>query len=278
MIRTAVLALVLAGSASAQPIWLQRWDVPAGASVCGVGTFDSTTRLTRSGDAPVEISGTGRATVCWSAFEVRDGRLVGTDEVLTDFSFTSRPDSTGAPDRTNPMTGVGVRVARELGGSWHARLRDGQPTEEQAAYLEDPYLFDLDDAVYPAHPVSAGDSWTVPDSILARHVGSLVTGAPVLFSVRLDSLGERDGRRVAFLTSHGRFSRQTPDGPMEVHQTRITAFDLDWGIETWADAAYRSTYSFTEQDARGKALRADVKMARRSEVVRTVVLPGVQDP
>lgn len=259
-----LVALLAASGASAQPVTLRLWHVPADARVCGTTTLDVATRLATP-DSVSAFSGTFSSRVCWSAFETRDGRLVAAREVLT---HVGAADTTDAVD--DPLLGDTLQLASQHGGAWTARLLHGAPTEDQQGVLGPPFAFDLDDQYLPDTPVSVGDTWEVPASTLVRSVGPLRPGAPFHYTVRLDSLGERAGRRVAFLTHEATFSPDAPGRADLAHKTRVAAIDLETGVETWAAQTFDRQFELETTDAHGKRAVARVKISRRTEVVRTV--------
>ena len=272
MTRAALLAVLLASAASAQPVSLRPGPIPAGTRICGTGTFDNVLRTTAP-DGVQESRGAFTSAVCWDRFEMREGRLVSAREVLT--RFAGADDALG--DATDPLLGDTLQLARQADDSWTARLLHGRPTQEQTDALSVPYPFELDDLYLPETSVSTGDTWEISASVLTRAAGSVLVSAatPFRYTVRLDSLGQRGGRRVAYLTHDGTFTLMGPgESPVASRKVRVAAVDLETGVETWAVQTLSRSSRFDTSDGRGKPAVVRFKVERRSEIERTIETPA----
>lgn len=272
MTRTALIAVALvASAAAAQPVTLRLWNVPAGARICETGTHTVSNRFFEPrGIQKVDLAFS--ADVCWSGFETRDGRLVGAHEVLTRSESSDDRLDIG-PD---PLIGDTLQLARQPDESWRARSLHGPPPPTWGVVIGLPFVFDLDDLYVLDTPVSVGDTWEIPVGVLARAAGGILVslGTPYRYTVRLDSLGERAGRRVAFVTHDGTFTLSGPDEtPVSLHKTRVAAIDLETGVETWAAQTLVRTFESEASDERGKPAVARVTMTQRSETERTIEAP-----
>lgn len=270
MRRAALLAVaLLASAAAAQPVALRLWNVPPGARICETASYVTTTRA-MSPDTVRTTGGTTTAVTCWGDFETRDGRLVAARELLT------RQDDAGFEDPyADPILGDTLLLARAPDASWAARLLHGRPTEEQQDVLRTPFLFALDDLYLPETPVSVGDTWEIPAAVLAHTTGEIAdsAAAPYRYTVRLDSLGERAGRRVAYLTHDGAFTLSGGGAPVRIRKTRVSAIDLETGVETWADQTYDYSVQYEMAGGRGKQEAYRLKMHRRSGIERSIEAP-----
>ena len=261
--RTAGLlaALAFASAIDAQTVTLGGWGVPPGMAVCGSSDVTTYKQVFDVGGLDTaSAEGSIRATACWSAFDVRDGRVVGVDETLVDWYAEEHLE--GAPPgrpMPHPVTGLPLRLTLGPDGTWTARPRDREPTADEADYLAGTYPFELaSEPLYPREPVAVGDEWDVASDALNAWQGPLDETAENAYRVRLDSLGVLNGRPVAFLTETAAFTHLQSGGPTRFEQRWHVALDLETKIVVASESSGTRDFSW-ESGPVGSAGRTQLR-------------------
>lgn len=276
--RTAGLlaALAFASAADGQTVALGGWGVPPGMAVCGSSDVATYNQVFGVGGADTtSTEGSIRATVCWSAFDVQDGRVVGADETLVDwYAEEHLVGDLAGRSMPNPTTGLPLRLTLGPDRAWTARPRDREPTAEESDYLAGLYPFELDnEAFYPREPVAVGAEWDVPFDALNARRGPLDETAENVYRVRLDSVGVWDGRTAAFLTHSSAYTSLRSGGPTRIEAVSHVVLDLETKVEIASEST--GTREFTwESGPVGSAGRTQLLTWVDSWTERGVVPEG----
>ena len=251
--------------AVAQSIQMPVWALPAGRAVCGDGVA-AMEQVVTEGTETFTIQTRTEARVCWDAFAVEDGHVVGADETLTRWEAEQCIDGTTVCNTDpNPMLGRALRLSRGSGAGarWTARVRDAAPTNTDAEYLRTSYDFELIAFYAPDGAVEVGTSWDVPDSVLDVYFGPL--GPDATYRIRLDSATAT----TVYLTHKASYTTTAASQPTVTRLVRTSEIDRRTGVELRADLTTetRATWVRTE----GKPVRTTVTGTMRLSAVRRIV-------
>lgn len=238
--------LALAGLFAAAPVLAQEaavlggWALPEGTTVISVSQTQSASAAQLSGRS-LKILSLSNDSTQTILDRVEGGRLMRA--VQTDLASERQSTVNGVPSpprSPDPMLGRPVVIERR-GDEWRQRPDGWRPTAEQREALAD--AVSLDDAEYPTTPLAVGDTYVVPDSAL-RRVYVEATDGPHRLTVRLGSLGTRDGAPVAYITQEVQVEVGDPEALFTMDMTARIVRRLDWmlDVETVWEGETTTTY------------------------------------